>query len=160
MIFLLLKIGAERYAIETARVVEVLPCVKLKAVPHTVPGVAGVLDYHGAPVPVVDLSAMALGPEQRSRDSLSTRLVVVRYTAAGLDDGRQPRLLGLLAEMATETVRFKEGDFQQPGVSAPGAPYLGPVANHPRGLVQRVEIEQLLSPEVRGTLWQQAERAA
>ena len=150
MIFLLFQIDDDRYAIEIGRVVQVLPRVKLKAIPQSGASVAGVFSYHGSPVPVVDLNAMALG--RAARESLSTRLVVVRYPDA---NGEQ-RLLGLLAEMATETARFKPEDFQQPGISAAGAPYLGPVVSDARGLIQWVKIEQLLSEEVRERLWQQA----
>jgi chemotaxis-related protein WspB len=66
----------------------------------------------------------------------------------------------LLAEQATATARFETKDFQEPGVSTPGTPYLGPVTSDSRGLIQLVEIEKLLPPEVREQLWQQAEAAA
>jgi len=153
MIFLVFKIGKDRYAMEAARVVEVLPKVRLKAIPQSPPSIAGVLDYHGSPVPVVDLSAVATGTS--ARDSLSTRLVVIHYpTPAG-----EECLLGLVVEMGTETVRFQNDDFQAPGVSTPEARYLGPVASDARGMIQRVEIEHLLPAEVRGRLWQQAREA-
>ncbi len=154
MISLLFQIGAERYAIEAGCVVEVLPRVKLKAIPQAAAAVAGVFNYHGSPVPVIDLSAMAL--DRPACDSLSTRLIVVRYCAA---DGRQ-KWLGLLAEMATETARYQRSDFQEAGASAAGSPYLGPVVSDARGIIQRVEVERLLSPEAREALWQQAGEAA
>ncbi len=153
MIFLLFHIGADRYAIEAMRVAEVLPCVKLKAIPQAVAGVAGVFDYHGQAVPVVDLATLASG--RPARPSLSTRLLVAHYPAAG----GQPRLLGLLAEHATEMARLNKEDFQTPGVSAAGAPYLGLVARDARGLLQWVEIDKLLPPAVREQLWRQAEQA-
>ena len=161
MIYLLFTIGADRYALEAGRVVEVLPRTELKKVPQTPAGIAGILDYYGAPVPVVDLSAMAL--DIPAKESMSTRLLVVRYGE---------NLLGILAESATETIRLNARDFVEPGVSAsPGAPYLGPVvhlnshgeatrSNHDRAgsrIVQRVEVEKLLSPEVRERLWQPAQ---
>ena len=156
MIFLLFTIGKDRYALEAGRVVEVLPRAELKKVPQTPAGIAGVLNYYGAPVPVVDLSAMALGIP--AKESMSTRLLVVRY---------EEHLLGILAEMATETVRLTPEDFVDPGVSAsPGAPYLGPVAHlpapagAPRRIVQRVEVEKLLTPETRERLWQPVEKVA
>jgi len=153
MVYLLIQIGADRYALEAAGLAFVLPKVRLKHIPQAALGVAGVFNYHGQPVPVVDLSALALGSP--AQDSMSTRLVLVHYPCA---DG-QERLLGLLAEKATETARYESGDFQPPGVSTPGVRYLGPVVHDARGLVQRVEIGQLLTPEVREALWQQAEEA-
>jgi len=64
-----------------------------------------------------------------------------------------------LAEKATETARYADSDFQDPGVMAEGAPYLGPVIHDARGIVQRVEIARLLTQEVRNSLWQQAAEA-
>jgi chemotaxis-related protein WspB len=154
MILLLFQLGPDRYALDASRVAEVLPWVGLKQIPQAAPGVAGVFNYHGAPVPVVDLSAMALG--RPARRSLSTRLVLVRYQA----ESGTPRLIGLLVEQATETLRRNPGDFRPAGVSSPDAPYLGPVTNDERGIIQWVEVERLLKPEVRSQLWQQAEEVA
>ncbi|MEI8233402.1 MAG: chemotaxis protein CheW [Verrucomicrobiota bacterium] len=148
MVYLLFQIGADRYALESSGIVGVQPCVRLKRIPQAAAGVAGVFDYHGMPVPVVDLSALALG--QPSRESLSTRIVVVRYEGECL--------LGLLAEKAVDTARYEEADFHDPGVSA--EPYLGPVVTDPQGgIIQRVELARLLTPEVRGVLWRQAREA-
>ncbi|MCX6967680.1 MAG: chemotaxis protein CheW [Verrucomicrobia bacterium] len=153
MVYLLFQIGADRYALQAAAITAVEPLVRLKHIPQAAAGVAGVADYHGQPVPVVDLSAMALGTPAQA--SLSTRLVLVQYRCP---DGEE-RLLGLLAEKATETARYEKCDFQDPGVTAEAAPYLGPVIRDARGLVQRVEIARLLTPEVREALWKQAEEA-
>jgi chemotaxis-related protein WspB len=48
MLFLVFKLGTDRYAIEAAQVVEVLPLVGAKHIPGAPAGVAGILDYHGA----------------------------------------------------------------------------------------------------------------
>ncbi|MEI6560495.1 MAG: chemotaxis protein CheW [Verrucomicrobiota bacterium] len=153
MVYLLFQIGKDRYALEAGGIVAVEPMVRLKRIPQAAAGVAGVFNYHGQPVPVVDLSAMALG--QPAQDSLSTRLALVRYPCP---DGEQ-RLLGLVVEKATETAQYADGDFQNPGVAAEGAPYLGPVVHDARGIVQRVDVGQMLTPEVRNSLWRQAAEA-
>lgn len=151
MTYLLFQIGADRYALEIRRIAEALPRVKLKAIPQAAAGIAGVFDYHGQPIPVVDLTALALG--RPARNSFSTRLLVVNYATAD----SATRLLGLLAEQATTTKRFEPEDFQEAGVATPGTPYLGPVVSDARGLIQLVEVEKLLPPEVREQLWRQAE---
>ena len=103
MTFLLFQLGKDRYALEARRVAEVLPPVALKKIPAAAPGIAGVLNYHGSPVPVVDLGAMALGQPARAR--LSTRILLVRYAA-----GTGPeQFLGLLAEQATELLQGLPG---------------------------------------------------
>lgn len=148
MTFLLFKIGADRYALEAMRIIEVLPILDLKAIPGTDRALVGVLNYHGEPVPVVDLSLMATGrPAARM---VSTRLVVLRFAVGG-----EEKRLGVLVESATETIRLPEDDFVDSGIS--GAPFLGRIYSKggaERGIIQWIEIEQLLSQEVRRKLWQ------
>lgn len=143
MQFLLFQLGADRYAIEATRVAEVLPVLRIKALPDAPAGVAGLINYRGTPVPVVDLSAVALDrPSARSR---STRLVLVRTAA--------DRLLALLAERATATIRLDPGAFAATGVrTAETAPF-GPVATDRDGrLIQRLRLENLLPDAVRDAL--------
>ncbi|WP_017740393.1 chemotaxis protein CheW [Scytonema hofmannii] len=55
MLFLLLTIDNQLYAIASQQVVEVLPLVILKTLPHTPKYVAGVFNYRGRIVSVLDL---------------------------------------------------------------------------------------------------------
>ncbi|HEY8961744.1 MAG TPA: chemotaxis protein CheW [Luteolibacter sp.] len=154
MLFLLFRIGKDRYGLEISRIVEVLPALPLKKLPRAERGVAGILDYHGELVPVLDLSELCGG--QCSPDILSTRIVLVRYPL----DSERSHILGLRAERATETVRLEANSFQDGGIELPGAPYLGPVARDAEGLIQRVEVEGLLSKELRALLFRGWEAAA
>jgi chemotaxis-related protein WspB len=147
VLFLLFRLGKDRYAIEAQQVVEVLPLLELKRIPQAPASVRGAFDYRGQPVPLLDLSQVALGrpaPEQ-----LSTRIVLVNYP----DGGGGTRLLGLLAEHVTETLRRNPEDFQASGVELPDAPWLGPVASDPGGLVQWVQVGCLLPDELRALLF-------
>ena len=146
MLFLVFERGADRYALDTARIVEVLPLVAIKQTPQAPPAVAGVFDYRGAAVPLIDLSRLAL--DRPARQCLSTRIVVVEHTDAGLT-----RLLGLIAEGATTTLRRAAEEFDAAGIDNPGAPYLGPVTRDARGLVQRIEVDQLLTEPLRRLLY-------
>ncbi|HXE38418.1 MAG TPA: chemotaxis protein CheW [Azonexus sp.] len=149
MLFLLFQLGNDRYALEVGQVAEVLPLLSLKQIPQAPPAVAGVFDFRGEPVPVVDLSQMALGRPARSR--LSTRIILAHYP----DGNGEQRLLGLIAERVTETIRRDPQDFAASGVDLDAAPYLGPVATDGRGLIQRVDVDQLLTSAVRDLLFQQ-----
>jgi len=149
MLFLLFQLGKDRYAVEASQVVEVLPLLNFKKIPQAPPGVAGAFNYRGAPVPVIDLSELTIGNPSRQR--LSTRLVLVNYP---LESGGR-RILGLIAEHATETVRLEPTDFLNVGVTVDEAPYLGPVAKDERGLIQWIEVKQLLPESVRGVLFRQ-----
>jgi chemotaxis-related protein WspB len=147
MLFLIFQLGNDRYAVEVTQIIEVLPLVNVKQFPRAPAGVAGMFDYHGEPVPLIDLAELALGTP--SRKWMSTRIVVV-------SDNREPsvrRVLGLLAEQVTETVRRSEEDFRDAGVSVSDAPYLGPVTTHAGSIVQRIDVHNLLSGNVRDLLF-------
>jgi chemotaxis-related protein WspB len=147
MLFLLFQLGQDRYLLDTGRVAEVLPLVAITQIPQAPPGVAGLFNYRGVPVPVVDLSQLALGRPARSR--LNTRIVLVHYP----DGSGGTHLLGLIAERVTETVRRDEADFVASGVSSDRTPYLGPVATDARGLLQWIVVESLLPASVRDVLF-------
>jgi chemotaxis-related protein WspB len=147
VLFLLFRLGKDRYALPATQVAEVLPMLEVKQIPLAPAAVRGAFDFRGRPVPLVDLSQMALGTP--AAEQLSTRIVLVDYP-----DGRGgTRLLGLLAEQVTETLRLRPEDFRDTGVGLPDAPWLGPVASDPGGLVQRIDVAQLLTPDVRALLF-------
>jgi chemotaxis-related protein WspB len=148
MLLLVFQLGAHRFALDTGQVVEVLPLVQFRPLPQAPPAVAGVFRYHGAPVPLIDLAALALG--QPSQPRMSTRIILVNY-----EDGGEAHLLGLLAEKTTETIRRAQSDFVDAGIAVDSAPYLGPVTNDGRGMIQRVEINELLPESVRAILFRQ-----
>ncbi|SFB92048.1 chemotaxis protein CheW [Collimonas sp. OK412] len=152
MLFLLFKIGQDHYALDTSQVAVVLSLVSLKQIPATAPWVAGVFTYQGQSVPVIDLSQLALGrPAQRR---LSTRIVLVHYPAPGPDS----RLLGLVLEKSSEIMRREPSEFRGSGLDHSDAPYLGPVTDDARGLIQSVRVQDLLPPEVRAQLFPAAEQ--
>ena len=159
MLFLLFQLGHDRYAIETGQIVEVLPLVRWKAIPQAPPGVAGVFNYHGAPVPLIDLGELALG--KPSRALMSTRIIVVKYAAQAAEPptpgtAGETHLLGLLAEQATLTLRCSAADFSDPGLASDTAPYLGPVITDAKGIIQRVDVRHLLPANVQELLFRQS----
>ena len=149
MLFLLFQLGKDRYAVEASQVVEVLPLLNFKKIPRAPPGVAGAFNYRGTPVPVVDLSEVTTGHPSRQRHS--TRIVLVNYPLESLGW----RVLGLIAENATETIRLEPTDFLNSGLTPNEAPYLGPVAADERGLIQRIEVKKLLPESLRGLLFRE-----
>jgi chemotaxis-related protein WspB len=151
MLFLLFQIGNDRYALEASRVVEVVPLLTIKQWPQAPPGLAGIFNYHGQPVPAIDLSQLTLGNPATER--LSTRIIIVNHT-----DGRgRNQLLGLVAEHATEVVRKDPKEFVDSGIRIGGAPYLGPVLMDAQGPIQWVHEQRLLSEPVRELLFSEPE---
>jgi chemotaxis-related protein WspB len=164
MLFLLFDLDGDRYALDAAGIVEVMTLVPTKSIPGAPAWVAGVFERHGAPVPVIDVPQLALG--RAARLLRSTRLVLVRYgtAPAGQDvardgNGEPGHLLGLIVERATQTRRIERGQFAGSGVATPHARWLGPVANDAVGLVQWVEVQQMLDDNVKALLFPQTASA-
>lgn len=147
MLYLLVQLANETYALDTRHIVEVLPVVDLSYIPHAPVGVAGVLNYHGAPVPVLDLAALILGRISLVR--MHTRVIMTRH----VDPSGEKHLLGLLAERTTEMIRREEAEFVPSGLALESAGYLGPVVVEDSRIVHRVELERLLPAHIRNQLF-------
>lgn len=148
MLHILLKLGDQPYAIQARQVVRIVPMVRLRTLPHAPPYVAGLLKYRGKVIPVVDLCALAIGRPSSPR--LSSRILLVDYPVLPA----QNHLLGLTAEEVTETIDLNEKDLAPSGVMVANSPYLGKVAATAQGIVQVIEIGQLLPASLKESLFQ------
>lgn len=149
MLFLLFHVDQDAYALEASAIEAVLPVLRAKRIPQAPEAILGLIDYHGSPVPVVDITSLMLGRSSELR--MSTRIVLVKQQS-GEHAGR---LLGLLVERATDTLSCEPSTFSSTGVTVPEAAYLGPVTAAPSGLVQWVTPDRLLTPAVASLLYQQ-----
>jgi chemotaxis-related protein WspB len=147
MLFLLFQLGADRYALDAGRVVEVLPLLELKPIPHAPRGVAGMFNWRGEPVIAVDLGLLLRGIP--ASDRLTTRMILISYADAA---GRERRV-GLIAENVTRTLRRDREEFAETGMRLGATPYLGPVLLDEHGVVQWVQEDKLLPNEVRGAVF-------
>ncbi len=153
MLFVLFHLGKERYALEAARVVEVVPLLALKRFPQSPRGVAGMFVYRGRPVPALDLCELTVG--RPALEHLSTRIILINHgSAPGVE-----QLVGLIAERVTETLRREEKEFLDPGVQLASAPFLGPVLMDAKGVVQIISPEKLLHQGVRELLFANSSEA-
>jgi chemotaxis-related protein WspB len=149
VLFLLFEMGDQRYAMDVRQITAVLPLVAVRPMPLAPPAMEGLINYRGAPIPVIDMSRLTTGRPSARR--LSTRLVLVDYP----DEAGRTHLLGLIAERATRTVRHEASDFVASGVSADGASYLGPVVTDADGVLQWVDVQTLLPPSLRDVLFKE-----
>jgi chemotaxis-related protein WspB len=143
---LLFEIEGQRYGLDFAQVVKVLPALRLRPIPHAPDYVSGIFQYQGKLVPVIDLSRLI-----RNRTApaiLSTRIILVRL--AGSD-----RLLGLLAERATDSWDGHGTAPQSTGIDLPEAPYLGGLSTSGEGMIQFVAVENLLPDELKDRLFKE-----
>ena len=58
MLLLTFTAGPNRYAIDVTRIVELVPRVELRKIPHAPAFLAGLLGYRGKVVPVIDLGLL------------------------------------------------------------------------------------------------------
>ena len=149
---LLFHIGRDRYGLPLAGIARVLPLLELKQLPLTPDYVAGLMDLHGTPVPVIDLSRLAGLPAAAAQ--FDTRIVIVDYRAPG---GETMHALGLLASQVRGIADIDPQGLEDSGVAT--APFLGQVASDADGIVQLVELEHLLPPDVRALLFQRGSAA-
>lgn len=150
MLFLMFRVGKDRYVLDVDQIEQVVPFMDAKALPGAPAGVVGAINYRGRPVPLIDLSELALG--RPSAALMSTRIILVHYPASAPGADR----LALCAERVIETVERDAADFVATGVEAGMPPYLGPVAADEAGLIQWVRAEALLPEELRAILFRQA----
>lgn len=147
MLCLSFHIGQDRYALPAREIVELLPLVQLRRIPRAPDFIGGLLNYRGIPVPVIDLVQLGIGnPCQKL---FSTRIILVKFA---LSTGSQ-RLLGLLVEQATDTIRLSEGLLREAAVSLKEAPFLGKVTTEAGDVVQLVKVAGLLTDDIRDLLY-------
>ena len=151
MLYVVFRLGDERYALDVRHVAEVLPLLDVRPVPGAPREIAGVFLYRGAPVPVIDMAEVIAGRPSERRSS--TRLVIIDAPEA-LAPGRQ---VALMAERATETVSRNPAEFAPPVVSSAAKPALGKVAIDALGMLQQIDPEILITHTVREGLFQELE---
>ena len=160
MLLLMLTAGTNQYAVDAARVMEVIPKVELRTVPHAPAALVGFLGSRGHVLPVLDLSLLLASTP--SRDCLSTRIILVdayasddneqehdgaamRDDAETLRPRRKPAatLLGLIAERVTDLANVQPDQIVPNPVVLPKAPYLGAIIQMGQAMVQLILVERL-----------------
>lgn len=168
MLLLTFTAGPNRYAIDVARIAEIVPRVKLRSVPHAPAFLAGLLGYRGHVVPVIDLCLLLdVAP---CRDCLSTRIILVRGapddhkqsnpdrddSGKNIDGPRPDRaqpsdLLGLIAECVSDLTDAQPEQVMPFPVSLPEVPYLGSVVQTDQGIVQLIAVERVRDATLRSS---------
>jgi chemotaxis-related protein WspB len=140
MLLLLFYINNQRYALASQQIVEVLPLVNLNTLPHAPEYFAGVFNYRGQVVPVLDLCQLMRG--KPCTQHLSSRIILVNYW--GENTVKSP-VVGLMAERVVETLHKSDAQLVDTNVQIGAAPYLGKMILDEQGMIQCLRIECLLS---------------
>jgi chemotaxis-related protein WspB len=147
MLVLQFRVGGDCFGLEGKTIIEVAPLVTLRKIPHAPSYVAGLFNYRGRLVPVIDLSALLISVP--ARPLMSTRIVMVDYEhSPGM-----AKILGLIAEGATEVISCDERRMQSPGLVIEEAPYLGKVWVDDNKSLQLIDLHKILPEELRIALF-------
>ncbi len=147
MLLLTFGVSGCRYAVDVHRVVEVVPRIPLRPIPHAPAFVTGLFNHGGAVVPVLDLGQLL--SDRISPARLSTRVIVVDYPV----EGRGTALLGLIAEDVTDLKPIRDEQMSVQSIPPVHAPYLGPILQVGEELVQMIVVERILVDSLRDMLF-------
>jgi len=150
MQILVFQLADAAAALPTAAIRQVLPFLQLTRFPSAPPGIAGLMNLHGAAIPVVDVTAMSGGAGAQARQD--TRILLVDHA---LPEG-DSRPLGLLVEGVAGVRRVSATTPRPAGVRLPDYPWLGEVLEAPEGLWLWLDPARLLSPTLTALLFQEA----
>lgn len=149
MLLLTFTVAGEPYALDVGAVIELVPRVELRAIPHAPAYLAGLLAYRGDVVPVIDLGLL-LG-SSASADRLSTRIILVKSAPGGQNRGEEPGapegggagIIGLIAEQVIDLVPVEPERIAPSPMQLPQAPYLDSVARIGGGFVPLIAAAKL-----------------
>jgi len=149
MLLIKFTAGNEAYLIDTRSVIEVTTLVRLKKFPGKTDGIAGLLNYHGTAVPVIDINHLFDTPS--AQNTLTTRIMVVNY----LDDN----IIGIKADNITDTIQIDKKEFKNPGLELNNKQFLGDVVEIDKRFVQLVDINKLMTEKAYAALFFEANKA-
>ncbi|WP_242039593.1 chemotaxis protein CheW [Anabaena sphaerica] len=140
---LLFQINNQRYAIASQQIVEVIPLVNLTKLPHTPEYFAGVFNYRGRIIPVIDLCQL-MG-NQSCVEHLSTRIILINHWDRDATEESTPHIMGLMAQRVIETLQKSDIDLVEVDIQIDKPPYLGKMIVDEQGMIQCLHVEYLLS---------------
>jgi chemotaxis-related protein WspB len=146
------RVAEDLYAVAAERVVEVVPRVELRPIPHAPAWLAGLFNYRGKAIPVIDLGLL-LGSAP-CVERLDTRAILVEEPG-----DRRGRLIGLVAENVSDVATVRDDQVVLPAMNMEGAPYLGPVVRTEKGLIQVIAVERVLPETLREAIFGQPAEA-
>jgi len=142
MLLLQFQIDDDIYAFDVHSIVEVAPFVELKQIPYAPHKIAGVFNYRGKLIPVINLSIII--KNKSINEIMSTRIIIVNFNSEKYGN----KIVGLLAENVTETITCTKKDLQQQSIKIEKAPYFTDILVRGLQMIQIIDINKLISNEI------------
>ena len=146
MLMLPFNVGMQTYVIDCDSVVEIVPRVQLKKIPHVPDYTVGMLNFGGVPVPVIDMSQLIEG--RPSASCLHTRIVILSHST----ETGETYHLGIVGEKITDTIEKEKSQFIDSGVKVRELPFLGGVYNDNHESMQLINVSELFQ-SIQGILF-------
>jgi chemotaxis-related protein WspB len=146
MLLLMFYLGEELYAIDSTEVVEIIPRIGWRPIYQAPDYIAGLFNYRGSFVPVVDLRQLIQG--QSCHSCLSTRIIIVNYPV-----GDHSCYLGLMSEKVTDTFYPQSHQTQDFSSFVNKGNYLGKMIMDQSKMIQLIRLQYLLFDGVLPWLW-------
>lgn len=142
MLLILFKLQDDAYAIDSTKVIEVIPFLLTQKIPMTPKFITGMANYRGNPVPVIDLGLLL--NEKPCRKQLSTRIILVSVSIGS----RFKKIIGLLAENVTEAIKTPK-EWRPKPATGPDPFFLDSEITH-QPMVRWFDPEQMLPEDIPG----------
>lgn len=126
MLRLVFSAGSDKYAVESAYVIEVVPYVDLSPISNCPDQVQGMLNYRGEFIPILDFCKVVGG--KPANHLLSTRIVILGNIP------QNPKKIGIIVEKSTSIMESKDETVCSPdGISQ--LPFVEKVINQSGSVV-------------------------
>lgn len=142
MLLLLFETSDGRYALDSTQVVEIIPYLNPKKIPGAPDYVAGIINYRGEPVPVFDLCVLSGGTA--CKHFYSTRIILIHYPM----DHEKDRLIGMIAEKATDVFRCRDTDIRSSGILLGKSSTSDALKANQNELVQLYNVPRMISRNI------------
>ncbi|MBK6432207.1 chemotaxis protein CheW [Candidatus Amarolinea dominans] len=127
------EVGQRAYALRVEQVIEVLRMVAIAPLPDTPPWLAGMLNFRGQVIPVMDLRTRLGAP--RPQPDLNTPIMVVTTGE---------RMAGLIADVVREVISLPVAAVRAPDTLTGQAQVVATIARVRERLVALLDLERLL----------------
>jgi chemotaxis-related protein WspB len=134
MLMLLFQAGNRQYALSSQDVSEVLPWATLYPLPQAPAAIAGLLNYHGQLISVLDLGQLIHNTP--SRPHFGARILIIKAKTANIPGFENCEWLGLLADRVVDTLQVQPHMLEPITNRMEHAPYLGAAIIHEHQIIR------------------------